>query len=352
MLVPLRSSLALGLILALTGCTRPTPTEPLLLGYLGTTQEAGRRGVQLAVKEVNETDGLLGGRAVRMLAPGTPDEPEPAQAIAARLVAVNRVTALIGGADAAQAEAFGRAAQPAGVPVVAPCVLASTQVADNVFPAQLAPADQGYVLARFAVEELKADRVAVLAGSDAPHAELATAFIRQFTKDDSSGKAERHSFDATADLAALVEEVKKTAPKAILTVSTAADFAALRETLRQGKVETPLLFGGGAADRLELETRRDVGQGVYVATLVEPDANSKFEANHEKEFGQKPDAAARLAYDAARVLFSALRRARLTNRERTREELTRLREELARVIVVKLDDGKPGDMRSYKLPGK
>lgn len=344
---PRRTLAGVLFVLALAGCTRPPASEPLLLGYLDTMGTSGRQGVQLAIKEANETDGLVAGRRVALLAPNLGNG-EALQAVASRLVSVNRVSALIGGAFAAQAEALGRAAQPANAFVVAPCAAPVGQLGENAFPAQLAPADQGAVLARFVADELKADAVAVLAGPAAHHGELAAAFTRQLAKEGGSRKVGQHKFYEKTAWAELANEVHGTGPKAVLIAGGAADVVRLRAALTEARVKVPLLFGGTLAERLKLETDAEATRGVHVATAYAAIDDAKYRAfavNYQKEFGEAPDMAARLAYDAGKVLVSALRRSRLLGPDR-------LREELAKAFVVKLDDGKDSGAWSYKLPGK
>jgi branched-chain amino acid transport system substrate-binding protein len=361
--MPAMARLLCGLLpaLVMAGCSRPTAPEPVLLGYLATAGESGQRGAQLAVKEANESEGLVSGRRVALLAPSLSpaasssaaeakksEGSDTLQAIASRLVSVNRVPALIGGSDVPQVEALGRAAQPAGAFVVAQTVLPTNRLGDNVFPAQLALADQGTLLARFAVEELKADRVTLLVGSGQRDAEFADAFARQFTKDDGSRKVERRAFTEKPDWTTLAKEIHGSSSKAIVIAAGAGELAQLRAACAEAGSKAPVLFGGSAQDQASMEVDHAAGHAVYLATLHTAEGDSKhreFPANFRKEFGEPPDEAARLGYDAARLLIAALRRSRFVSRDRLREELTK-------AFVVRLDEEKLTEAKSYKLPGK
>lgn len=340
-------STALLLALALTGCAQPPALEPVLLGYLDTMGTSGRQGAQLAIKEANETEGRVAGRRVALLAPNLGGQ-EAVPAVAARLVSVNRVPALLGGGTDAEIERLGRAAQPASAFVVVAAAVPVVRLGANVFPAQLAPADQGTLLARHVADELKADAVAVLAGPGPQHAELAAAFARQLAKERGPPRVTQHTLHEKTVWAELAEAVHAATPKAVVIAGGGADVARLRAALDTAGVKVPLLFGGTAAERLELEADAEASRGVWVATAYAALDDAKygaFAANYHAEYGAAPDAAARLTYDAAKVLVGALRRARLAGQDR-------LREELAHVFVVKLADGKHADARSYKLPGK
>src|SRR5688572_9010858 len=112
MSLPYRVLSAILLGLALAGCNRPSPTDPVHVGYLAPAGDSGRKGVQLAVKEANDANGLVAGRRLAVLAPDVGEGANAPSAVATRLISVNRVPALIGGSDGPQAEQLGRAAQP------------------------------------------------------------------------------------------------------------------------------------------------------------------------------------------------------------------------------------------------
>jgi branched-chain amino acid transport system substrate-binding protein len=337
-------------VLALAGCARKSPPEPILVGHVASpgSGENARRGIQLAVKEANEAENLIAGRRVMVLHPVVGGDSAALAHVAARLISVNKVAALLGATNAAEAEALGRAAQPSGVPVVTLTDLPRSRLGENVFAAELAPADRGQVLARFAAEELKADRVAAIVGPGDENADLAAAFTRQFTRDDAGRRADRWSLDREAGAGSLVEQVRHARPKGILIAGSSADLAELRSALQAAGLDLPLLFAGPARERTALAADRDAGSGVYLATLHPADGDVKrqqFPERYEKEFGAVPDAEARLAYDAARVLFGAMRRADGAHKDK-------LREELAKAFVVCLEEGRRKEAKAYSLEGK
>src|SRR5262249_24969962 len=88
------------LVVALAGCQRPPESEPLVFGHpvpqTGPNQAAGLlelQAVRMAVEEAN----AAGGRQVRVLHADTDDRPDAFLAQTPRLLAVNRVSGLIGG---------------------------------------------------------------------------------------------------------------------------------------------------------------------------------------------------------------------------------------------------------------
>src|SRR5206468_1329997 len=85
--------------------------------------------------------------------------------------------------DFTQADQMGRAAKTYDVPLVTPAALPDVSLGDNVFSLNASLVFQGEVLARFAVEELKAENVAVLVDSKQPSLEkLAGAALQELRR--------------------------------------------------------------------------------------------------------------------------------------------------------------------------
>src|SRR5947209_9095846 len=94
------------LLLALVGCGNPPGTDPIFVGHLAPLSgpdkligEHARRGILLAVEEVNQEDNRIQGRRVNVLHADTRGETDQAKNEAVRLITINKVTALLGGTD-------------------------------------------------------------------------------------------------------------------------------------------------------------------------------------------------------------------------------------------------------------
>ncbi|HZT80184.1 MAG TPA: ABC transporter substrate-binding protein [Gemmataceae bacterium] len=330
-------SVGLGLVactlaaVAAAGCTGKTPPEPILLGHVapltGPDKAAGvhaKQGILLAVEEANQDDNLVLGRKVNVVHADAPT-PEAAQAEATRLLTVNKAVALLGGAGAAQAERLARAAQSGGAPLVTQTGLPAALVNEHVFSSDVAPARLGQVLARYAKEELKAGRAAVLADARSPAcAALADGFATEFGRDAAPVLEHR----AAADLAGAAGRAAKGKPAAVLVAGPAGDFGKARAELAKALPNVPLLFGGDTADTAALLANPDAAAGVAVATPYAAEApgaaNEAFVKAYRERFKEAPDASAALAYDGARMLFEALRQAKGTAPATVREQLGKL----------------------------
>jgi branched-chain amino acid transport system substrate-binding protein len=315
--------------LFLAGCTHAPPTDPIVVGHLaplsGPDKQIGehaRQGIILAAEEANADGEKVNGRRVEVV---HVDDRGAAGDEAVRLIAVNRAVALLGGVSGERAEQIARAAQPYGVPLVTPGPLPSPLVAEAAFSTCPSPAHQGKVLARFAAEELKAKRVAVLLDArGGPFTGLASAFTREFSAG-GERQADQFRYDSDAGLADLAGRAAKAKPDAVLVAAPVGDFVKLREGLAKAEVKAPVLFGGEETAWPALLAESDAGREVYAVTTFAADGltprGKEFAQKYRERFKEEPDLHAADAYDGARLLFEAMRRAKSSEAERVRPAL-------------------------------
>ena len=203
---PLRRTAALlALSVLLCGCGPKAEEEPVWVGlvasFSGPDKTAGlqvKQGIGLAVDDA--VDQRVEGRRLAVVTVDDRGSAESVQAEAVRLLSVNRVAALIGGADAGRATLLARAAQPYGAPTVLPCEVAGVRAGDASFALGVRPAWRGQILARYASGELKLKRTAVLIDGRNPVAvELAAAFVKEWPGDENAS-IQQETFRSDAEL--------------------------------------------------------------------------------------------------------------------------------------------------------
>lgn len=316
-------ALALGF---LAGCARRAEPEPLRVGHVASSEGPGgraaghaRQAILLAAEEADRA----GPRPITVYHPqrgGGAAELEP-QAV--RLVTVNRVTALLAGEEAALAEGLEAVAQNYAVPLLTPADLPRRAPPSYVFCTGLTPGRRGRLLARFAAHEFLPLPFLVLVAADAASGELADAFMQELAKAGGTMVGGKRTYTGTAELASLVRQAARV--EAVLLAGPAADVAGL-DRLALGK-KAPVVWGGPEAGRATLEEARPA-QMVYLATVcpVEASPHAREFAQHYRErFGEAPGVAAIIAYDDARLVFEAARRAKSPDGPGLREALEGLK---------------------------
>jgi branched-chain amino acid transport system substrate-binding protein len=334
----IRRSLSLVAILFVYGCSGKTPLEPVLVGHVaplsGSERSVGehaRHGILLAVEEANAGIDSSAVPPVKVLhADGHGDDMGP---IATRLISVNGVAALLGGMTPSEIGILAAAAKPYNVPLVTPGSYEGAAGDPNVFPTGLPPTCQGTVLAQFALENLKAKRALIATNVDdkrptldrAQSQAISAAFANGIRRAGGDVNTE-FTYKSFEELRNATVKARADKPAVMLLAGVPDDLTALSTA---GREERPsVLFAGidGVSNRIRSLPSAD---GVYIVTAFTSDgtpAAIEFSRKYQDRFGELPDADAGLAYDAARVLIDALRRARGRESARLPQALEEVKE--------------------------
>jgi branched-chain amino acid transport system substrate-binding protein len=290
--------------LLFAGCTSSTTLPTVHIGFVASDAAADReaarntrRGIELALRHFNKNPDKAMTVLVREVE--VSDKADAFESAATRLMSVNGVKALLGGRTVAEAERLDRG----GAPVLSPVGWRTRGMTEDAFTTGLFAAFRGKVLARFAAEELKVKRVAVLADERSEEAiELAEAFSREWpaaTGESNGPRPRSELFGKQAKLRDLLAR---------------AEMEGVQAVLIAGKIEgdwpaakVPILYGGdeGGPSRL----RKSSGV-LYMTTAFVQDHDTTEVKEFVKEYRglhqEDPDVNAALAYDDTRILLQAL----------------------------------------------
>lgn len=324
-------------LLLLAGCGKsdaPRLRIAQLVPRSGPQQVVGDQavaGTRLAVQEVNAGDKVLG-RQVLVVTPASDGNPDHMEGQAVRLIRFDRVPALLGGTDAAQAERLARLASIYQLPLVTPSWLQPSGANSFSFSVGITPAQQGTVLARYLGQELKARRVALLVDSTGIPGcnELATVFAEEYRRI-ASQPAESKTYRKPGDLADIAAQLAKSNPEAIVLAGTPTDLQKLQTELDKAKVPAtvPIFLGGEEADLGHLAVNGDRRPLYRVTAFVADDSlprTREFVRKYQEKTLAQPDAAAALAYDSTRILFEGIRQAKEVKSDKICEALRGLKD--------------------------
>ena len=210
--LPQRPLLALSLAVALAGLSAcndakkpegsglvgPDAKGPIVIGHVasmtGTEATFGissDRGFRLFFDELNAKGGIKG-RQIKLVTLDDQGKPEEAATAATRLIASDHVTALLGEVASTRSLFMAPKAQMAKVPMVSPSSTNEkvTAVGDYIFRACFIDPFQGYVMAKFARDNLKLNKVAILRDVRNDYSVgLAKVFSEEFTKMGGAGSS-------------------------------------------------------------------------------------------------------------------------------------------------------------------
>jgi branched-chain amino acid transport system substrate-binding protein len=289
---------------------KPEGGDTLLLGEVGslTGSEAAfgistRNGIELALEEANASGGVKGKKlAVRVY--DDQSKPEEAAAAATRLITQDKVVAMA------------PKAQEAKIPMVSPSSTNPkvTEVGDYIFRVCFIDPFQGFVMARYAHDNLKFNRVAILTDKKSAYSEgLTQVFQKKFTEMGGTIIGVEAYSKGDTDFRAQLTNVKKLKPEGVYVPGYYQDVALIAEQAKELGLKMTMMGGDGWDSEKLFELGGTAVEGSYVSNHYSADDPSPrvqdFIKRYKAKFNAVPDSLAALGYDSARVVVDALKRA-------------------------------------------
>ena len=329
----------------------PAESDTIMIGEVGslTGSEAtfgisARNGIELAVNEANEAGGVKGKKlAVRVY--DSQGKPEEAAQAVTRLINQDKVLMVLGDVASSNSLAMAEKAQAAGVPMITPSSTnpAVTEKGDYIFRVCFIDPFQGFVMAKFARENLKANNVAVLQDNKSAYSiGLTDVFTRKFTEMGGKITSVESYSQGDTDYRAQLTTIKKTQPDAIYVPGYYSEVGVIARQARELGLKVPLMGGDGWDSEKLYELGGTAIQGSYFSNHYSPDNPEariqKFVADYKAAYGGVPDALAALAYDAAKVAVEALKKAPDTSGPALKSTLAQTKDFPGIAGTITLDD--------------
>jgi len=305
-----------------TAASAPVDANTLLLGEVGslTGSEAtfgisARNGIELAINEANAAGGVKGKKlAVRVYdSQGRPEE--GAQAVT-RLITQDKVVVILGEAASSVSMAMAEKAQAAKVPMITPTSTSPevTKKGDYIFRVCFIDPFQGFVMAKFARENLKLSRVAMLRDNKSAFSMgLADVFSQKFTEFGGKVVGDESYSKGDTDFRAQLTALKQLKPEAVFVPGYYTDVGIVARQAREVGLKVPLLGGDGWDSDKLYELGGSALEGSYFSNHYSADnpdpVLQQFLAKYKQTYGNLPDSVGVLAYDAARVAIEAMKQA-------------------------------------------
>jgi len=298
-----------------------TSATEIVIGHYasmtGSTAHFGQdtdRGVRLAIEEANAGGGVLGKKLKLVTLDDRGDSAEAANAVS-RLIDVEKASAVLGEVASSLSLAGGRVAQRRKIPMISPTSTNPkvTEVGDYIFRVCFIDPFQGKVMATFARNNLKFDKVAILKDVKNDYSiGLADAFQKAFVAAGGTIVAEQSYSQGDTDFSAQVTAIRGTPAQAVFVPGYYSEVGTIARTADRLGLKVPLLGGDGWDSPDLFKIGGDAINGSYFSDHFAPDAATPkaqaFVANFTKKYGQAPTGLGALGYEAALVLIDAIKR--------------------------------------------
>jgi branched-chain amino acid transport system substrate-binding protein len=325
---------------AASGCERrsepgaASATGNIVVGFYGSLTgdgasfgQSSKEGAELAVGEINAAGGLLGGRRIELLTEDDQSRPEEASSAVTKLVTQDRVVAVLGEVASRRTLAAAPVAQRYQVPMITPASTNEkvTAVGDYIFRVCFIDPFQGEVLAKFAYNDLKARRVAILTDIQQDYSVGLSAAVAEHFKAAGGTVLPAVSYSSgDADFRAVLTQVRGQRPDAIFATGYYSEAAIIVRQARELGLKVPILGGDGWVGE-PLKNGREALQNTYISNHYSGDNPDPVVQNFVKayraKFSREPDSIAALSYDAVKVLADAMTRAGSTEGPKVRAAL-------------------------------
>jgi len=324
---PLLASLALTVLSA--------AAEPIVIGEYAslTGKEAGfgqtsHHGVVLALEEINAAGGVLG-RPLELAYEDNQTKPGESATVVKKLISRNKVVAVIGEVASGRSLEAAPIAQTARIPMIAPAATNPkvTQTGNYIFRVCFIDPFQGTVMAKFARDDLKAHKVAILSSvSNAYSLGLAKFFKETFLGAGGMIATEKNYSEGDKDFRAQLTAVKAAGVDAVFVPGYYTESALIVRQARELGLAMPFFGGDGWEDEQLLKIGGEALNGCYYSTHFSAENTdpviAKFVERYKARWGgETPGAFSALGYDAVYVLADALKRAGTTDGPKLRDAL-------------------------------
>jgi len=300
--------------LCVTGCSGEVKLGAVVpqSGGLSSYGDKVTKGLDLALEEVNAEGGFRG-NAIQLIYKDDATNPDRARQVTQELIDQDGVAMVVGGVSSTVALAIAPICEQNRVILLSPSASTPdlTDAGDYVFRNWPSDIIEGTAMAKFA-KDLGLEKLVVFALDNEFGSGLEEVFTQHFV-----GKSKYRQLlksykiaDGQTDFAGMVEEVRELAPDGVYIVAYDQGTSELAKQLRTAGVESVLMATSSVTDdviRLAGEHAHNVvfPRPIFETGSTNP-AVSAFVSAYRVKYGEDPDIYAAHAYDALKLLVSAM----------------------------------------------
>ena len=339
---PILRSTVVFCLCVLTGLTASIRAQDIVIGEFAslTGSEAtfgvnSSNGVELAKEDINNGGGLLGGRKIKIVIEDDQSKPGQPSAAVKKLIASDKAIAIVGEIASSRSLEAAPICQEAKIPMVSPGSTnpSVTEKGDYIFRVCFIDPFQGIVMAKFALDNLHAKKVAILTDVRNDYSVGLTKYFKEYFTSHGGQITMERSFSGGGtdrDFRAQLTSIKTTQPDAIFVPGYYTEAGLIAKQARSLGLKVPLMGGDGWDSPKLSEIGGSAVNGCYFSTHFSPqDKNPKvqdFVKRYQEKFKAMPDGMAPLGYDAMMILGDAIKTAGSTDAAKIRDALANVKD--------------------------
>jgi len=282
---------------------------------------SAKNAVELGVKEVNDGGGIKG-KKVELIVYDDRLKAEEAVAIANKLIERDKVVGVVSGSYSGPTRVVAPILQKAGMPMVAgyavhPDVTWNPNTKkpnDFIFRNGFLGEVEGAAAAEFAVKDLKAKRMSIIAMDNDFGRSISAGFAERAEKLGASILTKQmYKFPGEKDFRPYLTSIKEGNPDVIFAAGYYNEAASIVRQAKELGVKSQILGEEGFDSPKFLEIAGDAAEGVIIATNLDRDDPrplvQNFLKNYRAAYGHDADMVGASSYDAFMILVDAIKKA-------------------------------------------
>lgn len=272
-------------------------------------------GIKMAADEVNATGGI-NGKQIELLVQDDRSDASEAATIVTKFVTQDQVHAILGEVASSRSIAAAPIAQSAKIPMLTPSSTNPevTKKGDFIFRSCFIDPVQGAAIAQFAARTLNAKRAAIMVDRKNDYSTGLEKVIKEvFTRLGGQIVATQSYQEGDQDFNAQLTSLKGSNPEVIFVPGYYNDVGLIAKQARDKGITVPLVGGDGWDSAQLYAIGGSALNGSFFTNHYSPyDTDpkvQKFVNGYKARYNIIPDALAATAYDAANIMFDAIKRA-------------------------------------------
>jgi len=302
-----------------------------MTGNEATFGTSTHQGIELAVNQINAAGGIKG-KKVQVISLDDQGKPDEAATAVTKLITQNGVSAILGEVASSRSMAMAPIAQHHKIPMITPSSTNPkvTELGDHIFRVCFIDPFQGTVMAKFAHETLKVRKVAILRDVKNDYSVgLSNFFAETFKKLGGEILVDQSYSAGDIDFKSQLTAIRAKAPEAIFVPGYYTEVGLIARQARELGLKVPLLGGDGWDSPKLTEIGGKAMDGNYFSNHYSAENQAPniqdFIAKFKAAYGAVPDGLAAAGYDAAKVLFDAMNRAKTLSSQDVRDAIAQTR---------------------------
>ena len=272
-------------------------------------------GIKMATDEANAAGGI-NGKQIELDVQDDRSDPSEAATIVTKFVTQDAVHAILGEVASSRSIAAAPIAQNAKIPMLTPSSTNPevTKKGDYIFRSCFIDPVQGAAIAQFAAKSLGKKRAGIMVDRKNDYSTGLEKFISAtFTKLGGEMVITQSYQAGDQDFNAQLTSIKGSNPDVIFVPGYYGDVALIAKQARDKGITVPFVGGDGWDAKQLYEIGGKALNGSFFSNHYSPyDTDpqvQKFVNDYKARYNSIPDALAATAYDAARIMFDAIKRA-------------------------------------------